>query len=1357
MSELYEKDEDANLFELEQQIFSFKLDDMTTDLLDLKTKLSQFRTKGGKICDDLIVRKVFTKLSTEYIDLEMKLRNEAEFKDKNDHIVKKVFEALLSRAAALKLKKMDLKSSGCTNEERVFKAAEDKVSKVQEKTHVYISRDEIKAAKETVCHGCNEVGHIIFDCTVKCHNCGEAGHSYNTCNLCRYCREEGHNVKDCPKLKKKDKPRPKKKHYYVTKSSTATEASKEKREPEHLKTNYALSEDMFYCLIQRLSNKLQTNPQYDNFIRFILDGGASRHCCRDKEWFTSLNTLEKPRFIRGMFKEVQVKQEGSVVLCIQDKPVTLKNVLYIPEMLDPLIISSGKLRDNGWVVDEGNKNACVRKGDTVINISRDPNNGLFVESATEGRKESCNLVHTSDPLVWHRRLGHCSLETINRMIKNGTIKGIPHLSSKEIGFCTGCAGAKQTRKTIHKSTETAQVNVTEVLEKVHMDTFHKDEGLYGFRYAVLIVDDHTKYMWIKCAKTKSEIKQKVIDWCKQTQRVLEKKIKVLRTDNGTEFINEIVLGYTCSRMKHVKSPAGLPQLNGAVERAIRTVKETMDAFLMEAGMSSYYWPFAAKYSVYVWNRVARKHEKTVLTPFELVFRRRPNVRHLYTFGAHGYAIPGISQPGEGRTRPAVFLGVNEESRTYFIRWKDTNSIGQVRDAQFDDYSVINKHQIPKQSTGLFQVTQLPNRTTYSDEISETDDSNNKTDEEGGSVDSTETNFHTVEEGFEAEEETEVNSVQTEEENSGNNTEGEKSENNTEESLNEQRNNLVQPDYSEVSTRNIVNTKRDRTKFYSFLQDRISKMEDQNKKSEQKDPKSFYQIIGRNDEQLWRESYNKELRNFERIAECEVMDLKHVPSGQRVLPLKEVFLTKRDGVRKTRFCMRGDLIPNIDPYTVFAHTTSQTAVRLFFVLAIMKKTPIRRGDIKNAFLNSRTGHFTYFWLPKGHDVNVEQEKLPLIDRKQFVWKTPAAVYGDPRAPSTWLDKICSLFRKFGMYQSRYEPTIFTSEDLFVVIFVDDFVYTGSEIVMNRFEKFIQDHNLEGDFNLPLNDFLGFEFTKAKDQVFLSQTKYITKAMNLFTVPERKITTPLAETLNIKDLQTDDTKVDKTRYQGLMGTLNFLSLGSRPDVTFAVSLLARFQAQPNLVTMKCAERVLQYLHTTRQYKLPLSTIQPKDQQNKLVLFVDASWDNLPKSKSTHGFIIYFNKVPVVWRSKAQTTVALSATEAEYIGLCSATKELFAVYNTLRDWKVNVNTPMQIFCDNMAALHIGKERTSNKRVRHLDRQFFFVQDKYKSKQIELNYVNTRDNTADMLTKALGRLKLTLHRKTVLQKVEEGVGVTV
>ena len=811
---------------------------------------------------------------------------------------------------------------------------------------------------------------------------------------------------------------------------------------------------------------------------------------------------------------------------VNGNKLLLERVLFLPNMLDSLIISTGKLRDNDWnIIETKNKAEIWKEGRQRIVLERSTS-GLFVGKFTVKTAETV-LQATTDPMVWHRRMGHCSMEVLNEMIRNKTITGVPKLKSKDIGFCTACAEAKQARKAIKSATSYPQGEVHDVLQKVHMDTFEKRErGAFGFKYGVVIIDDWSKYMWVFCAKTKDEIKHKVVSWCSRTENVLNKKIKILRTDNGTEYINEVVYGHSTMHFKHQKSPAGLPQLNGAAERSIRTVKETIETLLIDGQLSQWYWPYAAKYAVYVWNRILRKQEKSRKTPFELVWQRKPDIRHLYTFGAQGFAIPGISRTGVGRTRKATFLGINEESRTYFVRWDDNGSFGQTRDARFDDYSKFHVHSknvepSPTHLDSLYTIHTFESPKTT--EILPTTQNNTEHQSDDELSEDTPIND---------------NATQPEQETSKN--------------------------FCDIDTDNIVTYKRVPKPFTT---DRILKVSTE--KNSNNDPRTFYDIENHPEKKAWMDSYFKELNNFEKIADCSIIDLSQVPEGKRVLPLKEILLTKRDGTKKTRFCLRGDLVPNKDRFEVFSQTTSQSAVRMFFVVSLSKRYTIRRGDIKNAFLNGRTGYITYIWIPKGHPIRYDKHGN-LNRSNKFVWRTPAAVYGDPIAPRVWTEAFGRTIISFGLKQSPHEPTVYLNDKMIVVVFVDDLIYAGNIEEMDKFEKFILE-KYEGKFNLPLSDFLGFELTKHNNTLYLSQQKYITKAITEFKVPQRKRLTPLPDKLCIKDLGQDKPLEDKTRYQALIGTLSFIALGSRPDITYATNLLARFQQNPTSHTLQLAEQV------------------------------------------------------------------------------------------------------------------------------------------------------------------------------------------
>ena len=146
------------------------------------------------------------------------------------------------------------------------------------------------------------------------------------------------------------------------------------------------------------------------------------------------------------------------------------------------------------------------------------------------------------------------------------------------------------------------------------------------------------------------------------------------------------------------------------------------------------------------------------------------------------------------------------------------------------------------------------------------------------------------------------------------------------------------------------------------------------------------------------------------------------------------------------------------------------------------------------------------------------------------------------------------------------------------------------------------------------------------------------------------------------------------------------------------------------------------------------------------MDSSWANGEKRKSIFGYAVLLNGSPVAYKTKQQTVVALSSTEAEYIGMCEAVKELMAVKNLLEFLQVSVKKPFRVYNDNQGALYIGKNLASVSRTRHVEMKYYFVQDLVEKKEIQLVYKKTTEMIADIFTKALGRVKFQEFRERLI-----------
>nr|GFC23154.1 retrovirus-related Pol polyprotein from transposon TNT 1-94 [Tanacetum cinerariifolium] len=178
--------------------------------------------------------------------------------------------------------------------------------------------------------------------------------------------------------------------------------------------------------------------------------------------------------------------------------------------------------------------------------------------------------------IWHRRLSHLNFGAINHLAKQGLVRGLSKLKFEKDHLCSACAMGKSTKKSHkHKSEDTNQ----EKLYLLHMDLCGpmRVESVNGKKYILVIVDDYSRFTWVKFLRTKDETPMFIIKSLKMIQVRLNVPVRRIRTDNGTEFVNQTLRDYYEEvGISHETSVACSPQQNGVVERLrrIRTDNET---------------------------------------------------------------------------------------------------------------------------------------------------------------------------------------------------------------------------------------------------------------------------------------------------------------------------------------------------------------------------------------------------------------------------------------------------------------------------------------------------------------------------------------------------------------------------------------------------------------------------------------------------------------------------------------------------------------------------------------------------------------------------------------------------------------
>ncbi|GAV61385.1 hypothetical protein CFOL_v3_04912 [Cephalotus follicularis] len=218
-------------------------------------------------------------------------------------------------------------------------------------------------------------------------------------------------------------------------------------------------------------------------------------------------------------------------------------------------------------------------------------------------------------------------------------------------------------------------------------------------------------------------------------------------------------------------------------------------------------------------------------------------------------------------------------------------------------------------------------------------------------------------------------------------------------------------------------------------------------------------------------------------------------------------------------------------------------------------------------------------------------------------------------------------------------------------------------------------------------------------------------------------------NVKLRPSDGTPLpDPTLYRQLVGSLIYLTV-TRPDIAYAVHLVSQFMSAPRTTHFSAVLRILRYLKGTLFHGLHFSS----ESSLALHAFCDADWAGDPTDRhSTTGYCFFLGTSLISWRSKKQTVVSRSSTEAEYRALADATSELLWIRWLLQDMSVSQSTSTPIYCDNQSAIQIAHNDVFHERTKHIEIDCHLVRHHLQHSILRLLSVASADQTADIFTKS-------------------------
>jgi hypothetical protein len=310
-------------------------------------------------------------------------------------------------------------------------------------------------------------------------------------------------------------------------------------------------------------------------------------------------------------------------------------------------------------------------------------------------------------------------------------------------------------------------------------------------------------------------------------------------------------------------------------------------------------------------------------------------------------------------------------------------------------------------------------------------------------------------------------------------------------------------------------------------------------------------------------------------------------------------------------------------------------------------------------------------------------------------------------------------------------------ILIGVYVDDMIICATNEALITIFKRKLSRRFSISESSELKYCLGVEISKVGEGILLSQTNFLKRTLKRFGMLECKsYPTPMQQRQQLTK-EGESCQYDFP-YREVVGSCMYSMIMTRPDLSFALGQLSRYLDSFKDTHVVAAKRMLRYLKGSM--KKGIYFRRPKDFNGmfKLSAYVDADWaGSVDDSRSTSGFAIFLNDCLISWKSSKQTIVALSSAEAEYIALSSCIQELMWIYQLLQEFGLKIQKEIVVFEDNQACIKIANNTTSNVKTKHIRIRYHFVKDLVEEGVINMKWIASEWNLADLFTKALGPVR--------------------
>jgi hypothetical protein len=863
----------------------------------------------------------------------------------------------------------------------------------------------------------------------------------------------------------------------------------------------------------------------------------------------------------------------------------------------------------------------------------------------------------------------------------------------------------------------------------------KEESIGGHRYAFMLTCVRTKWRQLYLMKTKDEVGDKLRQFLLDISgRLGGKRVRCLRVDNGGEFISKAFKTLCKQKGIHLTmSGAHAQQQNGVAERSWRTAVEMTRCMRKRAGLAKKFWGELLATAVYTLNRLA----SATLggdTPHHALLGEHAKLDKMRVIGCRAFAhvYDNERRKLDDKSWKGILVGYDESNRyCYRIYNPATGKVKTTVHVTFDEASFPAKKAVPFNEAvdivdppeepvvqgGAQQQQQQQQRQRVEREESAAKDASQREAEPAGAGDKQAT----------------VGALQRRDASSVGDS-----------------GSVGGPPtwkWTELVEQQADNLGRGRRVKSSTHLAHLAEEEEHAlvaAASLSGAPTSFKEAVRSSDKPQWMRAMEDEMKAF---IQTRALELVERPAGANVIGTRWVFKVKRNEHGeierfKARLVAKGYVqVEGVDYFEIYAPVAKPTSIRVVLAIATHEDWVLDNMDVDTAFLQSPVHEEIYVSQPEGF----EQRGA---NGKELVCRVHKSLYGLKQAPRNWNKEIDGWLCEFGLKPSRADPCLYImigeGNVLIVLLYVDDLIITGnSRAIVDQFKTAISERFKMKDLGM-LRWILGMEIKRdrAKHTLELNQGAYINSVLTRFGMEDSKpVPTPAEGVLRrLSDGHPDN------EYMQLVGSVLYLATISRPDIAFAVQNLGRHMQRVGPDHWTAAKRLLRYLSGTRHHGIQFSGNAPE--AIKLVGYCDADWaGDLDTRRSTTAHVFLLTGACVSWASRLQPTVALSSAEAEYMALSTGVQEAIHLRSLLRDLGYEQRGPTAIHEDNQACIAMSSNPTVNhKRSKHIDIRYHFTRERVESGDLELRYVPTEHQLADLLTKALESKRVAKLREQVL-----------